>query len=97
MFISEIVSFSAGALIAGLVIHILHSQKILATKEELIKLRAKVETSENLQEIIKRDFLFGITFILKVLLISDSGLIEELPLIMPPWIEFKYLPSIIND
>ena len=57
MFISEIVSFSAGALISGLIIHILYSQKTLATKEELIKLKAKVETSENLQEIIKRDFV----------------------------------------
>ena len=57
MFISEIVSFSAGALISGLIIHILYSQKTLATKEELIKLKAKVETSEDLQEIIKRDFV----------------------------------------
>ena len=57
MFISEIVSFSAGALISGLIIHILYSQKTLATKEELIKLKAKVETSDNLQEIIKRDFV----------------------------------------
>ena len=52
-----IISFSLGALISGLIIHLLHSGKILATKEELIKLRAKVETSENLQEIIKRDFV----------------------------------------
>ena len=57
MFISEIVSFSIGAVIAGLVIHILYSQKTLATKEELIKLRAKIEISENLQDIIKRDFV----------------------------------------
>lgn len=52
-----IISFSLGALISGLIIHLLHSGKILATKEELIKLRAKMETSENLQEIIKRDFV----------------------------------------
>ena len=57
MLVSEIVSFSAGALISGLIIHSLYSQKNSATKEELIKLKAKIETSENLQEIIKRDFV----------------------------------------
>lgn len=57
MFVSELVSFTVGALLSGLIIHILYSQKNLLTKEELIKLKAKVETSENLQEIIKRDFV----------------------------------------
>lgn len=33
------------------------SKRELAAKEELIKLRAKMETSESLQEIIKRDFV----------------------------------------
>ena len=52
-----IISFGLGAIISGLVIHLLHSQKAMAIKEELIKLKAKMESSENLQEIIKRDFV----------------------------------------
>lgn len=55
--IVAIISFGLGAIISGLVIHLLHSHKNMAIKEELIKLRAKMETSENLQEIIKRDFV----------------------------------------
>lgn len=52
-----IISFILGVIISGLAVHLLHSKKELATKEELIKLRAKIETSEDLQEIIKRDFV----------------------------------------
>ena len=52
-----IISFILGVIISGLVVHLLYSKKELATKEELIKLRAKIETSEDLQEIIKRDFV----------------------------------------
>ena len=52
-----IISFILGVIISGLVVHLLHSRKELETKEELIKLRAKLETSEDLQEIIKRDFV----------------------------------------
>ena len=52
-----IISFILGVIISGLVVHLLHSRKELETKEELIKLRAKIETSEDLQEIIKRDFV----------------------------------------
>ena len=48
-----ILSFLIGAVISGLVIHLLHLRKNLTLNEELIKLRAKMETSENLQEIIK--------------------------------------------
>ncbi len=51
------ISFLIGAVISGLILHLIHSKKDLSTKEELIKLRAKIETSENLQEIIKRDFV----------------------------------------
>lgn len=52
-----IVSFLLGSVITGLVVHLRHSNKSLADKEELIRLRAKLETSESLQEIIKRDFV----------------------------------------
>ncbi len=50
-------SFITGALISALIMYIIFSKKNISTNEELIKLRAKVETSENLQEIIKRDFV----------------------------------------
>lgn len=51
------VSFILGAIISALIVHVLHSNKNSASNEELIKLRAKLETSEDLQEIIKRDFV----------------------------------------
>ena len=52
-----VVSFVLGALISALVMYIIFSKNTNYAKEELIKLRAKMETSENLQEIIKRDFV----------------------------------------
>ena len=52
-----VVSFIFGALVSALIMHIIFSKNNSSAKEELIKLRAKVETSENLQEIIKRDFV----------------------------------------
>ena len=52
-----VVSFVLGALISALVMYIIFSKNTNSAKEELIKLRAKMETSENLQEIIKRDFV----------------------------------------
>lgn len=52
-----LIAFIIGAIISGLSVHIIHSKKELNNKEELIKLRTKIETSENLQEIIKRDFV----------------------------------------
>ncbi len=57
MYLTAIISFIIGAIISGLIIHLIYSKKELSTKEELIKLKVKVETSENLQEIIKRDFV----------------------------------------
>ena len=57
MVLTSIISFFIGALISGIVIHLAHSKKNLLIKEELIKLRTKMETAENLQEIIKRDFV----------------------------------------
>lgn len=57
MFLTASLSFVIGAIFSALVLHIIHSKKNSETKEELIKLKAKIETSENLQEIIKRDFV----------------------------------------
>lgn len=52
-----IVAFLLGGFVAATGTYIIFSKKEVATKEELIKLRTKFETSENLQEIIKRDFV----------------------------------------
>ena len=52
-----IISFGIGALVSGFVVHLLHSHKSTTTKEELIRLKAKLESTESLQEIIKRDFV----------------------------------------
>ena len=52
-----VVSFLSGAIIASLMTYLFCSKKTSSSKEELIKLRAKFEASENLQEIIKRDFV----------------------------------------
>lgn len=57
MILSLLVSFSLGFVISGLIVHLLHSRKNLSMKEELIKLNAKMESSEELKEIIKRDFV----------------------------------------
>lgn len=51
------ISFLIGATISGLIIHLLHSKKYSSSQEELIRLKAKIENTENLQEIIKRDFV----------------------------------------
>ena len=50
-------SFILGAVLSAMTLHIINTKKNTNIKEELIKLRAKIETSENLQEIIKRDFV----------------------------------------
>ena len=55
--ILSIVSFFIGVIISGLIVHIVHSKKEINTREELIRLKTKIETSDNLQEIIKRDFV----------------------------------------
>ena len=52
-----LISFSLGALITCLVMHVLHTRKELHNRDELIRLKAQVETSESLQEIIKKDFV----------------------------------------
>lgn len=57
MILTAIISFMAGAIISGIVIHLKHSSSFLKLKEELIKLKAKTETSEELRDIIKNDFV----------------------------------------
>ena len=52
-----IVSFLSGALVSGIIAYFIYSNKVLSAKEELIKLRAKLDSSEDLQDIIKRDFV----------------------------------------
>lgn len=49
----SIISFILGALAAYFVC----SRREIASKEELVRLKTKLETSENLQDIIKRDFV----------------------------------------
>ncbi len=52
-----VVSFIAGAVISGLLVFLIFSKKEQNTKEELIKLKAQMEISDSMQEIIKRDFV----------------------------------------
>lgn len=53
----NLVSFLVGALSAALITTIIFIKKQSSEKEELIKLRAKSENNENLQELIKNDFV----------------------------------------
>ena len=57
MFLTASLSFAIGATISALVLHIIYTKKNSEMKEEVIKLKAKFETSESLQDIIKRDFV----------------------------------------
>ncbi len=50
-------AFILGAAIASGVTYIIYSKKILSLKEEIITLNAKSKSAEELQEIIKRDFV----------------------------------------
>lgn len=52
-----IFAFSIGAIFSAAITYIVFSKQNNKTKEELITLKAKMESSENLQEIIKRDFV----------------------------------------
>lgn len=57
MFLIASLSFTIGAVISALIVHIIYTKRAVETKEELIKLKTRFETSESLQEIIKRDFV----------------------------------------
>ena len=54
---TAIVSFLTGVLLSAVVFYIVFSKRESSTKEELIKLKAKIDASDNMQEIIKRDFV----------------------------------------
>lgn len=57
MLVNIIVSFFIGAVLSGMIVYWIQIKKITTTREEFIKLQAKLESFEGLQEIIKRDFV----------------------------------------
>ncbi len=54
---TEILYFIAGAILTAIVFHIIYTKKILSLKEELINLKAKINSADELHEIVKRDFV----------------------------------------
>ena len=57
MYVIALLSFLIGLIVSGLAVHIFHIQKTTKIKEELIRLQSKIESSEDLKEIIKKDFV----------------------------------------
>lgn len=57
MLLTALLSFVTGSAISALILYLYFSKKENSLKEDYIKLKAQMETSENLQEIIKRDFV----------------------------------------
>lgn len=57
MLLTALLSFVTGLAVSALVLYLYFSKKENSLKEDYIRLKAKMETSENLQEIIKRDFV----------------------------------------
>ncbi len=55
--VSYIIVFLCGMFFAFLVASFVYARKIAAAREELITLKAKLESGESIQEIIKRDFV----------------------------------------
>lgn len=54
---SYIIVFLAGVFFASFVAFLIYTRKINSAREELITLKAKLESGESIQEIIKRDFV----------------------------------------
>ena len=54
---TAVLSFLVGILLASVAFYVFYSRKIHALKEELITVSAKSKSTEELQEIIKRDFV----------------------------------------
>ena len=54
---TAVLSFLVGILLASIAFYVFYSKKIHALKEELITVNAKSKSTEELQEIIKRDFV----------------------------------------
>lgn len=57
MIMTAFLSFITGSVLSALVLYMYYSKKEMKIKEEYYTLKAKVESSESLQEIIKRDFV----------------------------------------
>ncbi len=57
MLLASIVSFIIGALVSGITLYVIFTQKASAARDELIKLKSEAKMYENLQEMIKRDFV----------------------------------------
>lgn len=57
MVLTSIISFILGSILTGLVLIVFYTKKESSTKEEIVKLKTAMETTENLQDIIKRDFV----------------------------------------
>lgn len=57
MLIASIIAFVLGSLITASALYMFYSKRELALKEELISIKAQVNTSEKLQELIKQDFV----------------------------------------
>lgn len=55
--LTAVISFILGSVVSGVIGFFIYSKKSIATTEELIKLRTKIEAYESLQDIIKRDFV----------------------------------------
>ena len=57
MIMTAFLSFITGSVLSAMVLYMYYSKKEMKIKEEYYTLKAKVESSESLQEIIKRDFV----------------------------------------
>lgn len=57
MLLISFLSFISGGILVGLVLQLWHSKKELKIKEDYLTLKAKIDASESIQEIIKRDFV----------------------------------------
>ncbi len=57
LILTGVISFILGALICGIVLYLFFTKKQASVNEELIKLKTQMETTGNLQEIIKNDFV----------------------------------------
>ena len=57
MILAISISFIAGFIVALLIAYVIYSKREIAAREELVRLKTKVETTDNIQDIIKRDFI----------------------------------------
>ena len=57
MVLGAVISFLLGCIITGTFSYIFFMRKETGMRDELVSLKTKMETAENLQEIIKKDFV----------------------------------------